>query len=290
MNPDEVVKPDATTGSCPSASFCASDMRAAYYGGTASPAWTNCRTVRYEGTDLSDLALYYITRAKLNLSRRRSYPWTEFYHFQQRHRTNSGHGAGDGNGPGLTMVYNYVGSTDTAILSAMVANTVAPISKQIGCSWADGKTSARSIRTSSRWGLRTRTSLRPRRLGLLARHGQFSAMAGGRCLCRWRGGTDLTILARQGLGHRKAGWTDSGGGITTNSFRSRLAATTGVINSSTPDLPPCATARTSRRTRILRSTSAVAGAALRTKKVAPVLPRPCGPAIWLLPISKQRPR
>jgi len=27
------------------------------------------------------------------------------------------------------------GSTDTAILSAMVANTVAPISKQIGCSW-----------------------------------------------------------------------------------------------------------------------------------------------------------
>ena len=40
-----------------------------------------------------------------------------------------------GMAPGLTMVYNYVGSTDTAILSAMVANVVAPISKQIGCSW-----------------------------------------------------------------------------------------------------------------------------------------------------------
>jgi hypothetical protein len=32
-NPE--VRPDSTTGSCPSVSFCGSDMRAAYYGGTA---------------------------------------------------------------------------------------------------------------------------------------------------------------------------------------------------------------------------------------------------------------
>ena len=32
------VKSDATTGSCPEKSFCGSDMRAAYYGGTLSPA------------------------------------------------------------------------------------------------------------------------------------------------------------------------------------------------------------------------------------------------------------
>ena len=29
------VKSNAITGSCPAASFCGSDMRAAYYGGTA---------------------------------------------------------------------------------------------------------------------------------------------------------------------------------------------------------------------------------------------------------------
>src|SRR5580704_11489948 len=50
----------ATTGSGPSASFLGSDMRAAYYGGTAlTGAGENIGLLEYEGTDLADLTTYY---------------------------------------------------------------------------------------------------------------------------------------------------------------------------------------------------------------------------------------
>jgi subtilase family serine protease len=50
----------ATTGSGPSASFLGSDMRAAYYGGTAlTGAGQNLGLFEYEGTDLADLTTYF---------------------------------------------------------------------------------------------------------------------------------------------------------------------------------------------------------------------------------------
>ncbi len=59
MTWDEVVK-HATTGSGPSASFLGSDMRAAYYGGTAlTGSGQNLGLFEYEGTDLADLTTYY---------------------------------------------------------------------------------------------------------------------------------------------------------------------------------------------------------------------------------------
>ena len=55
ISPEEVVS-HATTGSGPSASFLGSDMRAAYYGGTAlTGAGQNLGLFEYEGTDLADL-------------------------------------------------------------------------------------------------------------------------------------------------------------------------------------------------------------------------------------------
>ncbi len=59
MSPDAVVR-HATTGSGPSASFLGSDMRAAYYGGTAlTGAGQNLGLFEYLGTDLADLTTYY---------------------------------------------------------------------------------------------------------------------------------------------------------------------------------------------------------------------------------------
>jgi hypothetical protein len=59
MRAEEVVS-HATTGSGPSASFLGSDMRAAYYGGTAlTGAGQNLGLFEYEGTDLADLTTYY---------------------------------------------------------------------------------------------------------------------------------------------------------------------------------------------------------------------------------------
>ena len=56
----EKVVSHATTGSGPSASFLGSDMRAAYYGGTAlTGAGQNLGLFEYLGTDLADLTTYY---------------------------------------------------------------------------------------------------------------------------------------------------------------------------------------------------------------------------------------
>src|SRR5580692_11318668 len=59
LDPAKVVS-HATTGSGPSASFLGSDMRAAYYGGTAlTGAGQNLGLFEFAGTDLSDLSTYY---------------------------------------------------------------------------------------------------------------------------------------------------------------------------------------------------------------------------------------
>ncbi len=56
----EALVSHATTGSGPSASFLGSDMRAAYYGGTAlTGAGQNLGLFEFEGTDLADVTTYY---------------------------------------------------------------------------------------------------------------------------------------------------------------------------------------------------------------------------------------
>ena len=59
IDPNKVVS-HATTGSGPSASFLGSDMRAAYYGGTAlTGTGQNIALFEFAGTDLADLTTYY---------------------------------------------------------------------------------------------------------------------------------------------------------------------------------------------------------------------------------------
>ena len=62
-----VAKPSATTGSGPSASFLGSDMRAAYYGGTAlTGSGQSLGLLEYYGTDLADLNTYYSNAKQTN--------------------------------------------------------------------------------------------------------------------------------------------------------------------------------------------------------------------------------
>ena len=59
IDPDQLIN-DATTGSGPSSSFLGSDMRAAYYAGSAlTGAGQNLGLFEYLGTDLTDLNTYY---------------------------------------------------------------------------------------------------------------------------------------------------------------------------------------------------------------------------------------
>ncbi len=236
MNPDEVIKPDATTGSCPSASFCASDMRAAYYGGTAlTGTGQTVGLFEYEGTNLSDLALYYKNAGQTE-------PFVPTVISVDGTSTTSSDdieqtldmGQAMGMAPGLTMVYNYVGSTDTAILSAMVANVVAPISKQIGCSW--GWTADVSTLNPYFEQMGTQDQ------NFFAASGDSGYWHGTGNSAPWPaddayvvgvGGTDLTTSGAAGPWASEGGWTDSGGGITTNSVPiPSWQQLTGVINSS----------------------------------------------------------
>jgi len=54
------AKPPATTGSCPGAAFCGSDMRAAYYQGTAlTGKGQNIGLLEFLGFDIADVNTYY---------------------------------------------------------------------------------------------------------------------------------------------------------------------------------------------------------------------------------------
>jgi subtilase family serine protease len=153
IDPDKVVS-HATTGSGPSASFLGSDMRAAYYEGTAlTGTGQNIALFEFAGTDLADLTTYYKNVGQTE-------PYTPTLISTGGYSTtcvDSGTKACDdteqtldmtqamGMAPGSKMLYMYVcgdvlangtgNISDTACISAMVTTTDAPLSKQISCSW-----------------------------------------------------------------------------------------------------------------------------------------------------------
>jgi len=129
----------ATTGSCPEQSFCGSDMRAAYYEGTAlTGAGQSLGLLEYEGTDLTDLATYYT-----NAGQTLTVPIT----LVSTDGTSTSCEEPDcddteqtidmtqalGMAPGLASLVMYVGSTDVALLNAMA--TADPLNAQLSSSW-----------------------------------------------------------------------------------------------------------------------------------------------------------
>ena len=198
-------------------SFCGSDMRAAYYGGTALTGAGQTSACSSSTAQIwPTWPCTTRTRAKQSLTFHGRIRRRNFYHFQRRHRTNPGHGAGDGNGPGAHDGLKYVGSTDTAILSAMVA--ISPLhyrsKSAVRGAGPGGPQHPRPVlRADGGSGPELLSGLR--RLGLSGR--AISAMAGGRCLCCCgrRNGLDNPRRGRAlEIGNR---WVDSGGGSRTNS-------------------------------------------------------------------------
>jgi subtilase family serine protease len=131
----------ATTGSCPSASFCGSDMRAAYYEGTAlTGKGQNIGLLEYAGFDIADVNTYYKNAkqkrtakvkgistdgSSINCLASQSCDDTE----QTIDITQA-----LGMAPGVTTVYMYVSdSSDTALLGSMSSHK--PIPLQLSASW-----------------------------------------------------------------------------------------------------------------------------------------------------------
>jgi subtilase family serine protease len=140
--------PNVVKGSCPGSTYCGSDMRAAYYGGTLTGTGQNIALLELAGSDLADLTTYYHNVGQTE-------PFTPTLvstgGFSTACLASSGCDDGEqtldmtqamGMAPGSTMLYMYVCGdafgtgtfNETDCLSAM--STAKPLSNQISCSWA----------------------------------------------------------------------------------------------------------------------------------------------------------
>lgn len=142
---DADVIGEATTGSCPSKSFCGSDMRAAYYGGTAlTGAGQSLGLLEYFGTDLDDVTTYYRNAGQTN-----NVPITLLSTDGVSTSCLASAGCDDteqtlditqalGMAPGMSSLVVYVGDANTvddaAIFNAMA--TANPLNAQLSSSWS----------------------------------------------------------------------------------------------------------------------------------------------------------
>jgi len=214
---DPSVRSNATTGSCPQASFCGSDMRAAYYGGTAlTGTGQNIGLLEYAGFDIADVNTYYKnagqtrTAAVMGISTDgSSVNCTEKQGCDDTEQTIDITQA-LGMAPGVTTVYVYVSDdSDTALLGAM--STDIPLPLQLSSSWtwtpADPKTDDPYFEK-------------------MATQGQSFFQAAGDS-GNWRsstypsedgnvitvGGTDLETASAGGPWKSETVWVDGGGGF-----------------------------------------------------------------------------
>jgi kumamolisin len=231
----------ATTGSGPSDSFLGSDMRAAYYGGTAlTGAGQNLGLFEFLGTDLTDLDTYF-----KNVDQTNNVPITLLSTDGTSTSCVDSRAGGDcddteqtldmtqaiGMAPGLASLVMYIGSTDTAIISAMTTHS--PLPTTIGCSWG--------------WTPADPSTLDPYFEKMAAQGQNFFAASGDSSTWSSRneawpaddanvvsvGGTDLVTASAAGPWKSETAWSDSGGGISPDGIAipswQQLA---GVINSS----------------------------------------------------------
>ena len=231
----------ATTGSGPSASFLGSDMRAAYYGGSGSLTGTgqNLGLLEYYGTDLADLTTYFTNAKQTN-----NVPITLLSTDGTSTSCVYKSGCDDteqtldmtqaiGMAPGLASLTMYIGSTDTAIISAMTTHS--PLPTTIGCSWG--------------WTPADPSTLDPYFEKMAAQGQNFFAASGD--YSTWKksgnasawpaddanvvsvGGTDLSTQSAGGAWASETAWADSGGGISPDGIAiPSWQQLSGVINSS----------------------------------------------------------
>ncbi len=223
MHRDLAVKPSATTGSGPSSSFLGSDMRAAYYGGTAlTGSGQSLGLLEYYGTDLGDLNTYF-----KNVGQTNSVPITLDSTDGTSTSCLASQGCDDteqtldmtqaiGMAPGLSSLVVYVGSSDSAIFNAMA--TATPLNAQLSSSWtwspadpstdnpyfqefaAQGQNLFQASGDSGAWG--SRSEIYP------ADDAYLTSV----------GGTDLATSSAGGAWSSETAWVDGGGGISPDKF------------------------------------------------------------------------
>jgi len=216
------VTPDATTGSCPSASFCGSDMRAAYYGGTLTGSGQSLGLLEYYGTDLADLTTYFKNAGQTN-----HVPVSLLSTDGTSTSCLASQGCDDteqtldmtqalGMAPGMSSLVMYVGSTDSAIFNAMA--TASPLNAQLSSSWtwspADPSTDNPYFEEFAAQGQ-----------NLFQAAGDSGAWTSSSAIfpaddvyLTSVGGTDLTTSGAGGPWGSESAWADGGGGISPDKY------------------------------------------------------------------------
>jgi len=224
------VGSNATTGSCPGESFCGSDMRAAYYEGTAlTGAGQSLGLLEYLGTDLADLTTYFTNAGQTN-----NVPITlQSVDTQSTTCTyNSAGGFCDdteqtidmtqaiGMAPGLSSLVMYIGTggksgqtvDDAGIFNAMA--TANPLNNQLSSSWywnpADPTTDDVYFLEFNAQGQNLFDAA-----GDDGKYGSSIWPADDQYLTAV-GGTDLTTTGAGGDWASETAWSDGGGGISPN--------------------------------------------------------------------------
>ena len=219
-------RPQVVQGSCPGSSYCGSDMRAAYYGGSAlTGTGQNVGLLELAGTTLSDLTLYY-------KNAKQTEPYTPTLVSTGGYATSCTGSCDDAEqtldmtqemsmAPGSTMLYNFVcgdaynsGTFDeTACLSAMVTTAKAPLNLQISSSWswlpADPSTDDPYYEQMASQGQSFFDAVGDNGAWV---SGGF-AYPGDDVWVIGVGGTDLQTNGAGGSWKSETGWPDSGGGI-----------------------------------------------------------------------------
>jgi subtilase family serine protease len=212
------IKPPATTGSCPQQSFCGSDMRAAYYEGTAlTGKGQNIGLLEFAGFDIADVNTYY-----KNAKQKRTAAVKGISTDGTPLKCLYSRGCDDteqtlditqslGMAPGVTTVYLYVGSTDTAILGSMTSHKPLPL--QLSASWTWSSSPTTDDPYFKRMAAQGQSFLKGA--------GDSGAWGNNSCGGEWPrddayitsvGGTDLTTKGPGKGWASETGWVDGGGG------------------------------------------------------------------------------
>src|SRR5208337_809212 len=214
-------------------------MRAAYYGGTAlTGAGQNLGLLEYYGTDLADLTTYFknvnqTNNVRITLLSTDGTSTSCVYPSCDDTEQTLDMTQAIGMAPGLASLVVYIGSTDTAIISAMTTHN--PLPTTIGCSWG--------------WTPADPSTLNPYFEKMAAQGQNFFAASGDHSTWKrfgsseaWPadnayivsvGGTDLVTASAGGAWKSETAWADSGGGISPDGIAiPAWQQLSGVINSS----------------------------------------------------------
>jgi subtilase family serine protease len=218
----EEAKSNGGTGSGPSASFLGSDMRAAYYGGTAlSGSGQSLGLLEYYGTNLADLNTYFKNVGQTNkvpitvkstdgTSTSCVYPGCDDTE-QTLDMTQA-----LGMAPGMSKLVMYVGSSDASIFNAMA--TASPLNAQLSSSWtwypADPSTDDPYFEEFATQGQNLFQAT-----GDEAAWVTFSQIyPADNVYVTGVGGTDLETSSAGGPWSSETAWVDGGGGISPDLF------------------------------------------------------------------------